>query len=73
MTKEKQNDWIEATARARYIGWCDFTDKLFSTMARIWNSTVKKSDLECYGWGANPWVSVTEFERISKEEAYGNK
>lgn len=30
----------------------------------IWNSTIKKSDLYCYGWDANPWVWVIEFERI---------
>lgn len=30
----------------------------------LWNSTIKKSDLEKYGWEANPWVLVIEFERI---------
>lgn len=29
----------------------------------VWNSTVKKSDLDKYGWDANPWVFVIEFER----------
>ncbi len=37
--------------------------------SEIWNSTIKKSDLDKYGWDANPWVTVNEFERISKEEA----
>ena len=23
---------------------------------KLWNSTIKKSDLELYGWDANPWV-----------------
>lgn len=29
-----------------------------------WNSTVKKSDLDKYGWDADPWVWVIEFERL---------
>lgn len=35
----------------------------------LWDGTIKKSDIPIYGWNANPWVWVTEFERISKGEA----
>lgn len=36
--------------------------------AWLWESTVKKSDLDLYGWDANPWVWVIEFERCEKPE-----
>lgn len=34
-----------------------------------WDSTIKKTDHALYGWDANPWVWVIEFERITREEA----
>ncbi len=35
----------------------------------LWDSTINKGDLDKYGWDANPYVWVIEFEVIDKAEA----
>ena len=44
----------------------------FKEWELLWNSTVRKDDLERYGWAANPWVWVIRFERCGKPEGWGN-
>lgn len=38
-------------------------DQTITSFIGIWNSTIKKSDIDRYGWDANPYVWVIEFER----------
>lgn len=42
------------------------SDEMLQAFAELWNSTIKKSDLDRYGWNASPWVWVIEFERCEK-------
>lgn len=48
----------------KYVG-DEFVKGMFHD---LWDSTVKKSDIDRYGWDANPWVWVIEFEMCEKPE-----
>lgn len=74
---ERLQDITEEQAQAEGAkGWMVATDRDWDknpnhliAFRHLWDSTIKKADRALYGWEANPWCWVIEFERISREEA----
>lgn len=45
-----------------------FRSEMVNDFMNRWDSTIKKQDLEQYGWEANPWVWVYKFKRVNVDE-----
>lgn len=74
---ERLQDIDDEDAKAEGSNYKDgkhvgFEEKMRRTaierFTEIWDSTIPKKDLDRYGWDADPWVWVIEFQRISREE-----
>lgn len=44
--------------------WQDMPKNPWVAFMYLWDSTIEKQNLDKYGWEANPWVWVIEFERV---------
>lgn len=69
---ERLQDIDEAGAKAEggkvRIWKCSPSRTAREDFALIWDGTINPTDCNRYGWEANPWVWVIEFERCEKPE-----
>jgi hypothetical protein len=49
---------------------CPCCKNAVTRFSNLWNSTIKPADIPTYGWGANPYVWVIEFECCEKPEGW---
>ncbi|PKM61657.1 MAG: hypothetical protein CVU99_02540 [Firmicutes bacterium HGW-Firmicutes-4] len=52
--------------------WADCPREYKKAMEKLWDSTIKKKDLDQFGWDANPFVWAVEFERLPINEVVKN-
>lgn len=66
MERLQDMDKMDAVKEGIDTRLCINLNHALAKFKKLWNSTIKKSDLDRYGWDASPWVWVIEFERCEK-------
>lgn len=69
-SRDKQDEWIQSMARATYISRLDFSKRLINAFRSIWDQTMQKKDIPQYGWAADPYVWIIEFEKVEKPKSW---
>lgn len=62
----KDNEVFKYAVNEEQYSWRDMPRDPKEPFIKLWDSTLKKDQLDMYGWNANPWVWVIEFERIER-------
>lgn len=64
-----QEMWAsDASKEGIYFSKPTTADEMLIAFAKLWDSTIKKSDIYRYGWDANPYVWTIEYERGERPE-----
>ncbi len=62
-----KNEGVEPNTLELHFDGSAPTFRYAKDFATIWDATIKPADITQYGWDANPWVWVYEFERVETE------